>query len=81
VTPEQVADAQRRLGVRVSGVVDDELWAAVRRFQMGAGLLVTGELDQATYRRLWQTRLLRSPGRQTGDASEPGLETDVTTRP
>jgi peptidoglycan hydrolase-like protein with peptidoglycan-binding domain len=59
VSPEQVADAQRRLGLRSNGVLDDELWAAVRRFQMEQGLLVTGELDDVTYQRLWETRLLR----------------------
>ena len=57
-TPERVADAQRRLGLRPTSVRDDGLWAAVRRFQMEAGLLVTGELDDVTYRRLWETRLL-----------------------
>ncbi len=71
MTPEQVADAQRRLGLRSTGVIDDELWGAVRRFQMEAGLLVTGELDDVTYRRLWEARLLRGPRPDTGDTSRP----------
>jgi peptidoglycan hydrolase-like protein with peptidoglycan-binding domain len=69
VTPEQVADAQRRLGLRSTGVLDDELWGAVRRFQMEQGLLVTGELDELTYQRLWGARLLRGPRSDTGDTS------------
>jgi peptidoglycan hydrolase-like protein with peptidoglycan-binding domain len=72
VTLEQVADAQRRLGLRSTGVLDDELWAAVRRFQMEQGLLVTGDLDDVTYQRLWETRLLRGPGPSTGEDSDPG---------
>ena len=71
MTPEQIADAQRRLGVRVSGVVTDEMWATVRRFQLEQGLLVTGDLDETTYQRLWDTRLLRGPGPDTGDTSGP----------
>jgi hypothetical protein len=75
VTPEQTADARRRLGLRQ----DDDLWPAVRRFQMDQGLLVTGELDEVTYRRLWQTRLLRGPGPSTGESSDPGPDEHVTT--
>lgn len=60
MTPERAADARRRLGLS-SGSTDHELWLAVRRFQMGAGVLVTGELDELTYQRLWETRLLRGP--------------------
>lgn len=67
MTPEQIADAQRRLGVPVTGVLTDELWSAVRAFQMEAGLLVTGVLDDVTYTRLWETRLLEGPGRVTGE--------------
>lgn len=70
MTPEQVADAQRRLGLPPTGMRDEELRLAVRRFQMEAALLVTGELDEVTYTRLWETRLLRGPGRQTGEASK-----------
>jgi hypothetical protein len=58
VTPEQVADAQRRLGLRPTGVSDDELYFAVRAFQAEQRILVTGWLDEVTYQRLWETRLL-----------------------
>ena len=57
MTP-RVLDAQRRLGLTPTGVLDDELIVAIRRFQMAHGQLVTGELDDETYRLIWQERLL-----------------------
>lgn len=54
----EVIDAQRRLGVRPTGRVNEETYLAVRAFQLEAGLLVTGELDAITLRRLYEERLL-----------------------
>ncbi len=51
-------DAQRRLGVRVTGHLNEETYYAVRRFQLEAGLMVTGQLDEATYAALHEARLL-----------------------
>ena len=81
MTPEQIADAQRRLGLPVTGCRNDALTAAVRRFQMEAGLLVTGDLDQGTYRRLWEERLLGARTERTGGSSAARADGDVTNPP
>jgi len=78
VTPEQTADAQRRLGLTPTGARDDELYSAVRNFQLQMGLLVTGFLDEATYQRLWSTQLL-GPRAGNGGSAGPETDSDIST--
>lgn len=51
-------DAQRRLGVPVTGRLDEDTYLAVRRYQLEHGLLCTGRLDLETYALLRETNLL-----------------------
>lgn len=54
----RIYDAQRRLGISPTGIEDEALTLALRRFQMEHRLLVTGVLDDKTYDLLWTTRVL-----------------------